>query len=204
MRFRIGLGLGSWTGSSTRAIAHWDGGALRWIAIWLGCLGRSCCDRLAVTLYHTSMPKLVWALLCQRLIIDQQTNLVSYVDAFDGVALPYFPLPAPILTVATVWKREEEAALEMRVAVYDPHGRRLMDAQADPLRFEPHHRRGRMHVVVGGFEIAGPGSYGFGIETRREGEWVEVHRVVLDIERAPQGTMPLAFPVPPGTMGNVH
>lgn len=131
------------------------------------------------------MAKLVWALLCRRIIIDQQTNLVSYVDALDAVAIPEFPFKAPPVLVGTLWQREGEKNLEMRVQVYAPSGAQLVTFEASPLEFEPAHKRARMNAGVAGFEIAGPGRYQFGIETREKGKWVEVHRVPFDVDPVP-------------------
>lgn len=128
------------------------------------------------------MAKLVWALLCQRMIIDAQTNLVSYVDALDAVTIPKFPLKAPPIVVGTLWQREGEKKLEMRVQVYAPSGLQLGAFEAAPLEFKPEHKRARMNVGVSGFEIAEPGRYQFGIETREKGKWVEVHRVPFDVD----------------------
>lgn len=128
------------------------------------------------------MAKLVWALLCRRIIIDHQTNLVSYVDALDAVTVKEFPFKAPPVLVGTVWQREGEKKLEMRVQVYTPSEENLLSFEASPLEFGPEHTRARMNAGVAGFEIAGPGRYQFGIETREKGKWVEVHRVPFDVD----------------------
>lgn len=128
------------------------------------------------------MAKLIWALLCRRIILDRETNLVSYVDAVDGMSLPKFPLPAPLFFVGTTWARGDDDKLEMNVVVYGPNGRRIDEAEADPLTFERQHKRGRMNVGIGGFSIDGPGRYAFAIETRLKGRWVEVHRFPLDVD----------------------
>lgn len=130
------------------------------------------------------MANLVWALLCGRLIIDSQTNLVSYVDALDAVTLPKFPVKAPPIVVGTLWQREEEKKLEMRVQVYAPSGAQLGVFEATPLEFKPEHKRARMNVLVAGFDIESAGRYQFGIETREKGKWVEIHRVPFDVDPA--------------------
>ena len=128
------------------------------------------------------MAKLVWALLCQRVIIDQQTNFVSYVDALDSVAIPKFPIKAPPLFVSTIWQRDKEARLEMRVRAFAPGGEKLTEVEANPLEFAPHHRRARMTVGLAGFDLTGPGRYEFAVDTRDGGKWVEVQRVPFDVD----------------------
>jgi hypothetical protein len=128
------------------------------------------------------MPKLVWALLCQRLILDVQTNLVSYIDALDAVTIEKFPVKAPLIVIGTLWQREAEKKMEMRVQVYSPGGQQVAAVEAAPLELKPEHKRARMNVGVAGFEIAGPGRFHFGVETRDKGKWVEVHRVPFDVD----------------------
>ncbi|MBX9928487.1 MAG: hypothetical protein K2X99_06185 [Gemmatimonadaceae bacterium] len=118
------------------------------------------------------------------MLLDQQTNLVSYIDALDAVTIPKFPVKAPLTIISTLWQRGSETQLEMRVRVYAPDGKHLIDAVADPLAFRPEHKRGRMSVGVAGFEISGPGRYEFGVETREKGKWVEVHRIPMDVDAA--------------------
>ena len=130
------------------------------------------------------MAKLVWALLCQRMILDQGTNLVSYIDALDAIAVTHFPAKSPLIVVSSLWQRGTETKLEMRVRVFSPHGNVLAEIEAVPLDFAPQHQRGRMAVGLAGFDIDGPGRYEFGIETRENGAWKEVHRVPFDIESA--------------------
>jgi len=130
------------------------------------------------------MAKLVWALLCGRVIIDAQTNLVSYIDALDAVAVSRFPVAAPPIVVGTLWQRGTEKRMEMRVQVYSPSGAPLRTFEAEPLDFKPEHKRARMNCVVAGFDIAELGRYVFAIETRDKGKWIEVHRVPFDVDSA--------------------
>lgn len=128
------------------------------------------------------MAKLVWALLSQRVIIDAQTNLVSYIDALDAVTIEHFPLKAPPIFVSAIWQRDAEKRLEMRVRVYSPEGKQLLEQEANPLEFESQHKRGRMTVAVAGFDIATPGRYEFGVETKDKGKWTEATRIPFDVD----------------------
>ena len=130
------------------------------------------------------MAKLIWAVTCSRILLDQPTNLVSYIDLLDGVALLHFPTNAPPTFIGTAWQREDEHILEMRVRAYAPDGSHLMDSQAVPLVFEPQHKRGRIHVGFEGFTIPGPGRYEFGIEIKKDSKWVEVTRIPFDVDAA--------------------
>ena len=130
------------------------------------------------------MAKLVWALICQRVLLDQPTNRMSYIDALDAVSLAQFPVKAPQVLLTSVWQRGAESRLEMKVRVYSPAGSMLTEAVASPLDFSPEHRRARMSVAIGGFDIETPGRYEFAIETPNSGNWTEVQRVPFDVDDA--------------------
>jgi hypothetical protein len=130
------------------------------------------------------MAKLVWALLCRRVIIDAQTNLLSYVDALDGFNVPQFPSASPLIIACTVWHREsqEERRLVMKVVVHSPNGAVLFESDESSLELEPVHKRGRINLGIAGFELPEPGQYQIGIRLKQDDEWTEVHRVALDVD----------------------
>lgn len=117
------------------------------------------------------MAELIYAVLCQRVIVDQATNFVSYIDILDGVNVPKLPFTAPPSVVGTIWRVESESRLEMRVRVVSPSGQALTEAIANPLNLKPTHLRGRMNVRVPGFEAVDSGTYRVEIELLTDGSW---------------------------------
>lgn len=132
------------------------------------------------------MAKLVWALLCRRVIVDSQTNLLSYVDALDGFNAPQFPITAPLIVACSVWQREnDERSISMRVLMYSPNGARLFVSDENTLALETVHKRARLNAGIAGFEIPSAGRYEVAFELKHRGEWVEQHRVPIDIDPTP-------------------
>lgn len=127
------------------------------------------------------MAELIYAALCQRVLIDQATNFVSYIDILDGVNVPKLPFAVPPSMVGTIWRVEGENRLEMRVRVADPDSQLLAEAIANPLELKPTHLRGRMNVRVPGFEAAKPGTYRVGIELRRDGSWENRRELLFQV-----------------------
>ena len=117
------------------------------------------------------MATLVYAVLCQRVIIDQATNFVSYIDILDGVNVPKLPFAAPPSTVGTIWRIENENRLEMRVRVVSPDGQELTGATANPLDLKPTHQRGRMNVRVPSYEAPTSGTYSIEIDLWTDEGW---------------------------------
>ena len=128
------------------------------------------------------MSKLIWAIPCSRVIVDQTTNMVSYIDVLDGAFLEKVPIKAPLTILGTLWKREKDSKLEVRIRAYAPDGTHLMDVSADPLVYEPTHKRARVNIGLAGFDINSPGPYEFGIEQKKAGKWVEEARILFEVE----------------------
>lgn len=134
------------------------------------------------------MPILQWALLCTRVIIDQETNAASYIDAIEALGAPGFPAPLPPVCVATLWRREtEQDTLVMRVRVQDPSGQTILSFQPDsPIVLTK--KRHRLNVILGGVPIQQPGEFLVVVEqqAREKPEtWRQEHILPLDILRIP-------------------
>ena len=127
------------------------------------------------------MAKLITAVVCQRALIDGPSNLVSYIDVFDGINVPRFPFTVPTLVVASIWQREEEDSLSFRVRVSAPSGDIVAEAQAGPLVYTKGHRRARLHCRVPPFEATDPGLYSFELLLLNRGDWKHVHSTTLDL-----------------------
>jgi hypothetical protein len=68
------------------------------------------------------MARLIWAITCQRIIVDNDSNLVTYVDATEEVHVPQMPFPLAFY-IGLLWAREAPGeSIRMRVSVHDPDG----------------------------------------------------------------------------------
>ncbi|MBM4027693.1 MAG: hypothetical protein FJ280_20170 [Planctomycetes bacterium] len=130
------------------------------------------------------MPVLQWALTCNRVVTDTETNSVSYIDALEAFAVSSFPIPFPPICVSTLWRRErEEDTLHARVRIQDPAGQTILSVEPDspiPLTKKRH----RLNVILGGPEIHGPGEYLIIVE-QRAGKtakvWKQEHVLPIDV-----------------------
>src|ERR1035438_672928 len=69
-------------------------------------------------IWRIHMAKLIWSVPCSRILLDQPSNRVSYIDVLDGVSLPSFPPLAPLTFIGMFFQRENETKLEVRVRAY--------------------------------------------------------------------------------------
>ena len=129
------------------------------------------------------MPSLAWALTCRRVIIDQQSNFISYVDALDGFNVPTVPFPCPLIVLCTLWFRSkpEDERIELRAVIRAPSGAIVNTAVGDPLVLTSAFTRARVNVGFGGFPLPQTGVYHVGIEIRNGDEWRQVHEVPFEV-----------------------
>jgi len=130
------------------------------------------------------MHKLLLAVPCCRVIIDQATNMVSFIDVLDGAVRPAFPSIAPVSFIGTIWQLGARRKIEVRVRVYAPDGSQVADGHAAPMEVAPNVKRARIVIALGGFTLSRPGTYGFGVEVKRGDQWEEATRIPFDIELA--------------------
>ncbi len=127
------------------------------------------------------MAKLLWALICSRVLIDQQTNNVSYIDAIEQFAVPSFPYVFPPIALAMLWWRDRgEEQLNVRVRLFDPGKKMLMSYKPDPplAMVKPRHR---VHLNLAGAPINGPGRHHLMIEQFVAKKWQEQTSVPIEV-----------------------
>lgn len=129
------------------------------------------------------MAKHVWSIPCQIALTNQETNSVSYIEALEGFRVLSIPFPFPLITVGTLWLREEEDDhIEMRIRILSPSGEGLF-TQAQPKTSFGKFIRYRFNLRFGGFDITEEGMHFIVVEQRLSEKWVEQSRIPLMIEK---------------------
>jgi len=133
------------------------------------------------------MAQFKWGLLCRRVIVDLESNLISYIDAVEAFGSQTFPFPCPPIFVGTAWERDgKEAGIELRAIVYSPNGQQINVTEASPLVFGEHHLRGRVNLLLYGFAVPEPGTYKISLEHKVGSEWQRVHILSMNIGQLPR------------------
>jgi len=130
------------------------------------------------------MPKVRVALLCARVLIDQESNLLSYIDAVDGLTTEKFPFAFPPLFVCLNLKRESEEADKFPVflRVLDPDGKIVVESTKHPLTADFRGRRTlRLNIQLARFDAPQAGLYTFVVYTVVADQEQELARVECDI-----------------------
>jgi hypothetical protein len=125
------------------------------------------------------MPKLLWGVLCRRLITDQQTNAVSYIDAIEAIGVPVLPSVIAPLALGLVWRRTQPGeTLQLRVRLKGP----LMEEET-PLELEPLSFEGLHHRINIEFEarVEHEGEMLLAVDQQVEGEWQSAYELQVPV-----------------------
>ncbi len=133
------------------------------------------------------MAEHVWSVLCERVVIDQRTNLASCLTCIEGVSAPQLPSNIPALSIGSMWvsDTEEKKSFTFRLVAVSPdkNEKVLLEGTQD---VEPN-GRGRVGIVLDGFPIEQTGKYMFRIEAKEGGSWEIKAKLPMEITlRKPQ------------------
>lgn len=153
---------------------------------------------------HDAKIKHIWAVLCQRSIIDADSNNISLIDVLEQINISrYAPSEqqptaqdqlgvVPIsFEIVSLWSRAEEpqsASGQCRVTLLGPSGP-LGEANYIPVDLRKHERMRTRHRFEG-LPVREAGRHLFHVEYRDDGEteWREVQAIPLKVvfESAPK------------------
>lgn len=127
----------------------------------------------------------IWTVLCDKTIVDRDTNNVS-LDVLEQLNLAPIAeanviVPVPIV-IASLWSRAELESPERaraRIRIVDPLQRVIGEVTIDiDLTVNI---RARTFCRFGGLLVSGPGVYEFVAEIENGSEWTEAARVPLQV-----------------------
>ncbi len=135
------------------------------------------------------MVRLLWALLCQRVLTDQNTNSVSYIEAVEAFGLPKFPAQFPPLVLGTVWQTassvEASTPERLEVVLRSPSKKStvLFDVPQGDFGDEAFHR---LNFNLGGAPLLEPGEYEILLRQFDGKRWRRAGGVFLQVDHVDQ------------------
>jgi hypothetical protein len=126
------------------------------------------------------MAALKWAVICQRVLTDQQTNAVSYIDLIEDVHVPQLPYALPVIAVGTVWEREGGESIAVRVRAMDPNDALLATIEGVLESAEARFHRANFRI---GLVAENVGRYQIVVEQEVDRRWREEARISFLVER---------------------
>lgn len=134
------------------------------------------------------MATLQWSLTCRDIVVDKNSNNISYRDAIEELTAQDLPtaLP-PLLIVAMLWRRDDldtPERFETRIVIRDDEGNQIGLSDPTPVDLS-NHARFRAHIQNPLINIQEPGTLWFVIEKRDNSDWEEVTQLPIEIKTVP-------------------
>jgi hypothetical protein len=137
------------------------------------------------------MIKCPWAILCERAIVDRETDQLSLIDVLEDLEIDFLPKGSTEKTfypfgiyLVTYWKKYETSINieKIRVVINNPLGENFLQAEFPFPDNTP--TLNHVHTIhFPGLPIVAEGDYTFKIEVPSdiEGQWNEVNSVILPV-----------------------
>lgn len=133
------------------------------------------------------MAKLMWAVLAQRVLVDQVTNTVSYIETVEQLETRSLPSDLPRVFVGTTWLRKEEGELShIRFRVLTPSGKEIVNLEAsNPVDFS-NNKRHRINVDLRGMPVTEAGRFHVEVDQQIDDVWRVEASVPFDVIHNPE------------------
>lgn len=138
--------------------------------------------------------KVIWALLCEKAILDRDTNNASFINVVEEITVPASPPKIPSgsdiepilmldLRMAILWARSNPdmpESGEARVRLIAPDETASVSAELMVDLTESQRMRGIGHLIESPFPVLQEGQYLFKVEAKTEGlDWQEMFELPL-------------------------
>lgn len=117
------------------------------------------------------MIKHVWSILCERISIDQGTNLVSYLTCVEEITATQLPAVHPLFALGSIWQTDcpGEDILKIRLVRISPDGAKNIIIETNEFRLEK--ERHRTNLILNGISFDQAGKYVFRLESKSKTGW---------------------------------
>ena len=127
------------------------------------------------------MFKHVWSVLCERVSVDQQSNLVTHLTCVEGIDTMQLPFPLLSLTYATRWYKDDdsEGSIKARLMHIAPDGSETKLAEGE---LKTVIRNQRFNILLNGLVISQSGTHKFKLLQEHEGHWIVAHEMPFNVK----------------------
>ena len=134
------------------------------------------------------MFKHVWSVLCERVSVDQNSNLVSHLTCVEGMETVQLPFPLLTLTYASRWYKDDdsEESIKANLVLVAPDGSEIKLAEGE---LKTALRSQRLNILLNGLMISQSGTYKFKLLQEHEGHWIVVHEMPFNVKLVSKETI---------------
>jgi hypothetical protein len=128
------------------------------------------------------MVKHISSVLCERISIDQNTNLVSYLTSIEEITVQGLPFIIPLLAFGSLWHtNEKKDTIQLRLRLVSPD--KTDKVLIEPPKVDFSTARYRSNIILNGLKFEQSGTYTFQLELLPDTDkWETVSEIPLDIK----------------------
>jgi len=128
------------------------------------------------------MIKHIWSILCERISVDQQTNLVSYLSCIEEITVTQLPAIHSLFALGSIWQtdRPGEDILKIRLVRISPDGLKNTLIETDDFKLDT--ERHRTNLILNGILFDQAGTYVFRVESRLKAAWKTETEIPLKVK----------------------
>ncbi len=127
------------------------------------------------------MLKHIWSILCERIITDKETNLVSYLTIIEALTVSKLPINVPLLAFGSLWisDNEQNNILELRLIMVNPDKSKKEIITTEQVQFAT--RRFRANIILNNIVFNQSGTHRLQLERKNNGKWEHIVEIPFDI-----------------------
>lgn len=123
----------------------------------------------------------VWSILCERIIIDQKTNLISYLTCIEELVAEKLPAVGSLFALGSLWQTDspKEDILKFRWILVSPKGleKKMIESKDFNLEKERH----RTNIILNGISFDRTGIYIFRLQTEHNKKWKTITEIPIKV-----------------------
>ena len=123
----------------------------------------------------------IWSILCERVSIDKETNLISYLTCIEEITADKMPAIHQLLVFGSLWQTDQpkKDTLSFRLSLISPLGKEKILVESDPQLIDK--ERHRTNIILNGIPLEQVGKYIFKLQMKTEEKWKTVSELPLKI-----------------------
>ena len=127
------------------------------------------------------MIKHIWSVICERIVVDQTTNLVSYQTCLEGITAAKLPFNLTAFAFGSRWYKDssDDEKLSFRLTCVTPKGNENLLVQVDDqILSAPSHRT---NILLNGLPFEEEGTYYFTLKMKRENKLIKIAEIPFSV-----------------------
>lgn len=129
----------------------------------------------------------IWSVLCERISVDQQSNLQSYLTCIEDITVQQLPARILRISFASRWfkKSDSKNNFSFRLSLVHPGGTEEVLIKYNDMKFDPKFENIHLNFILDNLLIKEEGLHTFRLERKRDNDWQMVSKTPLKVQLIP-------------------